>query len=526
MKQIVVFLLFLFPFMSWGQGPRVPSRMTVAGVDMKLTDAAKKDIQGSVDALTRSPKYFNTKVQRANMHFPIIERVFKEENFPDDIKYLVLQESALIPDAVSSSNAVGYWQFKKSSGEEVGLRIDRQVDERMNIVSATRAAAKYMKKSNLYFKNYIYAIQAYNQGPTGALKHTNKKNHGQKKMTINRHTHWYVKKFLAHKVAFKDAVKTTNPPTVWLHEYTQGKGKTMQQIAKELDVDQTELKEYNKWLKTKHVPSDKPYTVIVPLPADKRKGIKDNLIPLAMQNTKNIPSTMNSPHTKEKHPSLEYNVDSKRAYLVKVNGIMSILSDQGDDLQSITEKGNMSIRRFLKINDMSKSDEIKAGLAYYLSSKRKKAKVHYYTAHPGETLWSISQQFGIKLRSLMFRNRIKSEKELKPGRVLWMRYVRPKTHPIEYQKYGAEDKPGFIIKGDPPQKMLQQPAETTSKLNLLERESTPPDKTYYLVKPGDTMYKIANSHGVSIEELMKWNKKKEANLAVGEKLLIRELKKL
>jgi membrane-bound lytic murein transglycosylase D len=75
---------------------------------------------------------------KARLYFPIIERIFAEERVPDAIKYLAIQESSLIPDAVSSANAVGYWQFKDFTAREVGLRVDRQVDERKNIVSASQ----------------------------------------------------------------------------------------------------------------------------------------------------------------------------------------------------------------------------------------------------------------------------------------------------------------------------------------------------------------------------------------------------
>ena len=81
----------------------------------------------------------------------MIERVLKEENVPDDFKYLCIQESGLISDAVSSAKAVGFWQFKDFTAREVGLRVDNRIDERKNIVSATRGAAKYLKRNNFQF---------------------------------------------------------------------------------------------------------------------------------------------------------------------------------------------------------------------------------------------------------------------------------------------------------------------------------------------------------------------------------------
>src|SRR4051812_40554539 len=125
------------------QTQTVPHKIQFAGMTLTIRDDAREEIQKDVDMLTRSPKYFEVKAERARTYFPIIERIFAEERVPDDFKFLALQESALIADAVSTSNAVGFWQFKDFTAREVGMRVDNEVDERMNIVSATRGAAKY-----------------------------------------------------------------------------------------------------------------------------------------------------------------------------------------------------------------------------------------------------------------------------------------------------------------------------------------------------------------------------------------------
>jgi membrane-bound lytic murein transglycosylase D len=113
------------------QSPEVPHKMQFADLTLTIRDDARKEIQKDVDAFTKYAPSFNLKVARARTYFPVIEKIFREENVPDDFKYLVLQESALIPDAVSVSNAVGFWQFKDYTAIEMGLRVDKVVDERM-----------------------------------------------------------------------------------------------------------------------------------------------------------------------------------------------------------------------------------------------------------------------------------------------------------------------------------------------------------------------------------------------------------
>src|SRR5687767_11770167 len=156
--RILVALLFAAVFPLAAQSPQVPHKMEFAGITLTIRDDARREIQKDVDALTQSPKHYAIKAERAKTYFPIIEKVFREEQLTDDCKYLALQESALIADAVSTSNAVGFWQFKDFTAIEMGLRVDREIDERLNIVASSRAAARYIKKNNTFFNNWIYAL--------------------------------------------------------------------------------------------------------------------------------------------------------------------------------------------------------------------------------------------------------------------------------------------------------------------------------------------------------------------------------
>src|SRR5688572_4406425 len=207
MRLFAAALLLCGVVASNAQTPQVPQKIQFAGMTLVINDDVRAEIQKDVDALTGSPKYFNIKVERARTYFPTIERIFIEERVPTDFKFLVLQESALIADAVSETNAVGFWQFKDFTASEMGLRVDHLVDERMNITASTRAAARYIKQNNYQFNNWVYALQSYQMGAGGVKRMVGDDLDGSRTMEITAETYWYVKKYLAHKVAFEDAVK-------------------------------------------------------------------------------------------------------------------------------------------------------------------------------------------------------------------------------------------------------------------------------------------------------------------------------
>jgi len=426
--------LFIFTFMligafAIGQTPRVPSVIQFAEMELRLNDRAREEIQLDVNSLTRSEKYFNIKLERVIQYFPIIERILREENVPDDFKYLVIQESALIPDAVSTSNAVGFWQFKESSGQEVGLRIDRQVDERMNIVSATRGAAKYLKTSNFYYNNWIYSLIAYNTGRGGAEAHVDRRHFGDKKMDINKHTHWYVKKYLAHKIAFQDALSRNYIQTKSLYEYTDGGGKSLSEIAAELNVEPDELFVYNKWVRRGKIPTDKIYTVIIP----GERQPQGLIVETVKGNGTHVPVPDHG-----KYPLIK-KIKNSDSRILLINGIPGTLAGKGEDIESLADVGQIPLKDFLKYNDIDITHRVIPGQAYYFDKKKNKAREHYHTVYPGENSWIIAQKYGIKENKLLRKNRIKANhSDFKAGRVVWMRFIRPPDHPVEYREIPKE----------------------------------------------------------------------------------------
>tara|TARA_R110000868_G_scaffold48817_3_gene158013 strand:+ start:1025 stop:3034 length:2010 start_codon:yes stop_codon:yes gene_type:complete len=510
--------------------PKVPSDMEFAGMKLKITEAAKRDIQKDVDMLRKSPKYFNIKLDRVRLYFPLIEAALKEEGIPDDFKYLSVQESALISDAVSTSDAVGFWQFKDFTGREVGLRIDRNIDERMNVVASTHGAAKYFKRHNFFFKNWVYTILAHMTGLGGAKKYVDPKKYGADKMTIDANTHWYVKRFLAHKIAFEKEVKGSHSEGMKLVEYKKGQGKTISQIANNLDVDEELLSKYNKWLKRGKVPEEKEYSVIVP--------IKDKM-PKVLA-TSNKQHTIQSPKPSA-HIQLGKDLNRNKTIFIKINGIQSILAKNNETVESMSAEGSVSLAKFLKYNDLKQTDAIEEGEIYYLKSKKNKAKVYYHTAEPGETLWDISQKFGIKLKRLAKMNRMSIIDNPETGRLMWLMKTRPKDVPVEIKELPTKEqikevlgeslevpistkKKNVII----PYVTPEIAEEVDGKNDVIEEDmdedpksEIPASSRKHTVEKGETLYSIAKLYNIGVTVLMDMNNTNGA-ISLGQELLIPE----
>jgi membrane-bound lytic murein transglycosylase D len=493
--------------------PEVPDVINFAGMKLELTSSAKRKIEADVTMIYNSGKYLQQKIDRANLYFPIIEHVFHEEGFPEEFKYLALQESSLVSDAVSSSNAVGFWQFKKETAIEVGVTVNANVDERKHISYASRGAAKYIKKNNLLLDNWVYALLSYNVGPGGVKSHVKSKNVGAKTMVIDDDIHWYVIRFLAYKIAYENLVGKATHPELMLVEYKGIKDKSLQDIARQAKVDSELLKEYNKWCTNGHVPNDKEYIVIVPARLGSTPIVEDNttvpepivIAPIPKTNTRNYPDIAS------------YTDSSLIPVFVSINRVNAIRAGKGDDINSLLSKAQMSRKSFLYFNELKGYEPIVVGSFYYLQLKRSKALVSYHTVLKGETIHSIAQKYAITTGSIRKHNRLEKKETLKENRILWLRNTRPKTAPVEYK--------AASVKND---EIKQEHLVVTPKENVVTPVVVVPtitnnleaDAIYHVVKPGETVFGISRTYEVDSDSIRTWNHLTGYEIKVNQNLIV------
>ncbi len=108
-------------------------------------------------------------LKRGGKYLPLMEKMLKENNVPDDLKFVAIVESALRPHAGSRKGAIGFWQFMPQTGRRYGLTISSRIDQRRNIFASTEAAIRYFKELYEIFGTWTLAVAAFNMGEEGLM---------------------------------------------------------------------------------------------------------------------------------------------------------------------------------------------------------------------------------------------------------------------------------------------------------------------------------------------------------------------
>ena len=107
-------------------------------------------------------------------------------------------------------------------------------------------------------------------------------------------------------------------------------------------------------------------------------------------------------------------------------------AENGYSLEDIAKVHKVSIKRLLKYNDLeSVEDKLLYGQYIFLKKKKKSYKQgsSQHTVKEGETMYSIAQLYGIKLKSLLKRNRLEKGQEPAKGEIIRLKGRKVKKAP-------------------------------------------------------------------------------------------------
>lgn len=145
---------------------------------------------------------FDRFMERGARYRILVQDILTENDVPSEMYYLGMIESGYASQARSSARAVGIWQFIAPTARRYGLRVDKEVDERLDVLRSTKAAARYLKDLKEEFGSWYMAMAAYNCGE-GRVRSAIRRHRTrdfwtlQKRRALPRETAEYIPKFQA-----------------------------------------------------------------------------------------------------------------------------------------------------------------------------------------------------------------------------------------------------------------------------------------------------------------------------------------
>jgi membrane-bound lytic murein transglycosylase D len=220
---------------------------------------------------------------------------------------------------------------------------------------------------------------------------------------------------------------------------------------------------------------------------------------------------------------------------VNINGIPGIIGKEDQTTAGLAIMAGITEMKFSSYNEILPHESISTDQVYYFKKKKTKAKVHYHTVQHGETLWGISQKYGVRMSKLVNKNRLKDIYDIEPGMVLWLRYVRPSNEEIAYQEVkeaiiASEQAENFsnsvdveefeeekvqhgspLVVSAPPNVIVEDLITIDTDLETFDSESETITITHE-VKAKETLYAISNLYHVEVMDIINWN---DLNIADG-----------
>lgn len=122
----------------------------------------------------------------------------------------------------------------------------------------------------------------------------------------------------------------------------------------------------------------------------------------------------------------DHNVDGKPLHPIGIyNKNYFLYARRGDTFRSIGEEVGISYRKIAKYNERDKNDVLQEGEVVWLKKKQTKASKEYkgrtHHVRPGESMYTIAQKYGIRLKSLYKMNKLTPDYEIQVGDELKLR---------------------------------------------------------------------------------------------------------
>jgi len=200
---------------------------------------------------------------------PLIYTILIKHNLPPELLAVPIIESHYRIMAKSPKGALGLWQLMPETARSFGLKVNKEVDERLDPIKSTLAAVKYLKKLYSVFGDWQLVLASYNAGHNKVI--TKVSYHGNSfsniKNFLPKQTKEYVLNFIAIAEVATEIIKEKglDKEDVDFDVVKVNKGYTFEEISRLTYIKRDTLDKLNPHFLKKRIPNDgEEYNLYVP----------------------------------------------------------------------------------------------------------------------------------------------------------------------------------------------------------------------------------------------------------------------
>jgi membrane-bound lytic murein transglycosylase D len=533
-------------------------------------------VQQSIRFLQREPeKHYIQWQRRAGTYFPMIEHVLEEENVPEELKYLAMIESGLNPRARSWASAVGMWQFMAATGRSYGLSVNAWVDERRDPEKATRAAARHLRDLHDRFGDWHLALAAYNCGGgcvARAVRRSGKRNpsYWDVYYDLPRETRGYVPMFIAAALTSSKPgaydLPTVEPDAAYAYDYVAVRGSmlSLSEIADLAGTNTSVIRALNPELRRNTLPPSKgKYFLRIPLGTYQRFAAAYAQLP----DESKRPATTYTVRSGDTISELASRYGTSPSTLRRINGLRGSMIRVGQRLtvpvanydsaldEAVADAEAMRVQyeaaypiQALEAPEGSGADASSSPFrtaSYDASSSEESGseetarstepaaepepaprRPETYRVRRGDTLIEIADRFDLWVRDVRKWNGI-SGNHLSVGQLIRLQAPEGGSASAEATTYR-------VRRGDTIGEIAQRYGVSTRDVmawNGLSSSTIRPGQqiTIYsgangprthVVQRGQNLSVIAQVHGITVQQLRRWNDLSSSNIYPGQRLVV------
>lgn len=179
-----------------------------------------------------------------------------------------------------------------------------------------------------------------------------------------------------------------------------------------------------------------------------------------------------------------------------INGSKALWVSKGTSLLAIATEHNINLEKLLAINDLTNDGLLQKDQYVFLEKKHKDGNQDFCIAQQNETLYDISQKYGVILQNLYDYNNFTADDYLVEGTKI---YLKPQV----IKQYATTTDQTKVIQA----KNVGQPATSSHTIT-------------YTVQSSESLYGISKKYGVTVDDIKKWNNLTSNNLQIGQQLII------